>query len=69
MNSPHTLLSEIEAFSALNGTTPESVCRRATGNPRKWDRMKAKIEQWDSDARRIRAYMASQAPASDEATA
>lgn len=58
MDKHHDFLSEVERFCALRGISPESLCRKATGNPRKWDRLKGKFDALEADIARIRDEMA-----------
>ena len=57
MEQYHPFISEVERFCADRGITPESLCRRATGNPRKWQRIIGKLDALDSDVERIRDTM------------
>ena len=58
MKHHREFLSEVERFCADRGISPESLCRKATGNPRKWGRLKGKIDALESDIARIREAMA-----------
>ena len=58
MKHHREFLSEVERFCADRGISPESLCRKATGNPRKWGRLKGKVDALESDIARIREAMA-----------
>lgn len=50
-------ISRIEAYAEAAGIMPETVCRRATNNPRLFDRLKRRAQDLEYDLARIEAYM------------
>ena len=62
MEQVEELLSEIDAYAALNGIQPETVCRLATGNPRLRDRLLRRSERLAADIERLRSYMSNKTP-------
>lgn len=59
MDNISQILGEVEAFSAIHGVKPETVVRNATGNPRLYERLRARAERTERDLQKIREYMAS----------
>jgi hypothetical protein len=44
MDHLHETLRRVEEYAAAAGTSPDSVCRAATGNPRLFERLKRRAE-------------------------
>ena len=63
------LIKDVEAFAEKTGKTPEYVCRKATGNPRLFERLQGRLEQSVSDEKRIRRFMAGASKAAPKSTA
>lgn len=57
MHQIHDVLSRIEAYATAAGIQPETVVRRATNNPRLFDRLKRKAASIDADIAKIEAHM------------
>lgn len=58
MESAKHILTELNEYSAATGLDPKIVCRRATNNPRLYDRLKARIDRLDNDVETLRRFMA-----------
>lgn len=54
------LIELIERHSRETSLSPSTICERATGNSRLYDRLKRRVEQVDRDAKRIADFIASQ---------
>jgi hypothetical protein len=54
----HDIISELERYAKAKGTTPASVCRAATKNPRMLDRLKRRAKRVETEIETIRRYMA-----------
>ena len=52
------IIAEIDAYCEATGLKPSTVCVRATGSSRLYDRLKRRAEQTHSDAERVRAFIA-----------
>lgn len=52
------IIETIEAYCKEAGISPSTLCVRATGNGRLFDRLKRRVEQDREYASRIEAYMA-----------
>lgn len=57
MKFVHDTIARVRAFAEMTGTTPEKVCRNATGNPRLWQRLLRRVNQLEDDCERIVSYM------------
>jgi Holliday junction resolvasome RuvABC ATP-dependent DNA helicase subunit len=57
MKFVHDTIARVRAFAELTGTTPDRVCRNATGNPRLWERLLRRVDQLETDCERIVSYM------------
>ena len=57
MHQIHDVISRIEAYASAAGIQPETVVRRATNNPRLFDRLKRKAASLDADIEKIEAHM------------
>lgn len=57
MDTHQQFIAEVLRFCEARGITPESLCRRATGNPRKWQRLLGKLDAIETDMDRIREAM------------
>ena len=57
MDKHQQFISEVQSFCRKHGITPDSLCRRATGNPRKWQRLLGKLDAIETDMDRIREAM------------
>jgi murein L,D-transpeptidase YafK len=58
MTELQTLLSDVAAYAKRANVQPASVCRSATNDPRKYDRLKRRIEITKADIAKIRSFMA-----------
>lgn len=56
--SLNDLIREIEAHAEGLGLSPDLLCRRATGNPRLFQRLKRRQAQTERDAAAVRRYVA-----------
>jgi ferritin-like metal-binding protein YciE len=65
MTYHHDILAELDEYARRADTTPPSVCRRATGNPRMFERLKRRLERTDEDIARLREFMEANPPASE----
>lgn len=52
----HTLAA-VHAYSERHNILPATVVRNATGNPRLYERLKARAERTDADVKRIAEYI------------
>lgn len=50
-------LDAVHAYSNRHGVLPSTVVRNATGNPRLYDRLKARKERLEADVERIAEYI------------
>ena len=57
MDKHQQFISEVRRYCQERDITPESLCRRATGNPRKWQRLLGKLDAIETDMERIRDAM------------
>jgi len=62
MKTLHHLIKAVEAFAEATGTTPDLVCRSATGNPRMFSRLHGRAEETDRDIKRLSQHMSKAAP-------
>lgn len=51
------ILDAIDAYSERHGVLPATVVRKATGNPRLYERLQARAERLDADIQRIAEYV------------
>lgn len=66
MDILHDTIRRVEMYAAKAGTTPEYVCRAATGNPRLYERLKNRVEYNRKIAAALNEHMAKN-PLSDAA--
>lgn len=59
---PNTIIAELDAYCERVGMKQTTVCQNALGNARLYARMKRRIDQYASDAQKLRAYMAANPP-------
>lgn len=59
---PNIIIAEIDAYSAQTGMKPTTLCQRALGNARLYDRIKRRVEKYGEEAQRLRAFMAANPP-------
>jgi hypothetical protein len=57
MHNIETIIPAIEAFADRHGVLPATVVRKATGNPRLYDRLKSRAERLDEDIGRIAKFL------------
>lgn len=65
MESAKHILTELNEYSAATGLDPKIVCRRATNNPRLYERLISRIDRLDTDVEALRRFM-SENPAQSE---
>lgn len=53
----HDVITRIEKYANAAGIQPETVVRRATNNPRLFERLKRKADSIDADIAKIEAHM------------
>lgn len=58
MHTIDTIIPAVEAFAARHGVLPSTVVRKATGNPRLYDRLKDRAARVEEDIARIARFMA-----------
>jgi hypothetical protein len=58
METAKHILTELNEYSAATGLDPKIVCRRATNNPRLYDRLIARVSRLDRDVETLRRFMA-----------
>jgi hypothetical protein len=66
MESAKHILAELNEYSAATGLDPKIVCRRATNNPRLYDRLIARVSRLDRDVETLRRFMAENPAQSEE---
>ncbi|ACM00241.1 MULTISPECIES: hypothetical protein [Cereibacter] len=59
---PNIIISEIDAHSEATGLKPTTICQKALGNARLYDRMKRRACKYAEEARALRAWMAANSP-------
>ncbi len=58
MHTIDTIIPAVEAFAERHGVLPATVVRKATGNPRLYERLKSRLEKLDEDVDRIARFIA-----------
>lgn len=58
MHTIDTIIPAVEDFAARHGVLPATVVRKATGNPRLYDRLKERAAKLEEDIVRIARFMA-----------
>ncbi len=58
MHTIDTIIPAIEAYAERHGLRPDLVVRKATGNPRLYERLKSRLEKLDEDVERIARFIA-----------
>jgi ferritin-like metal-binding protein YciE len=57
MDEYHDILRELKEFEERTSISASAVCRKATGNPRMYERLVRRIEQTQEQVSAIRAEM------------
>ena len=57
MHNIETIIPAVEAFADRHGVLPATVVRKATGNPRLYERLKARAEKLEEDIGRIAKFL------------
>ena len=57
MKSVHEIISAVSRYAERLGIAPETVARKATGNPRLIERMERRSEQLAEDVVRLEKFM------------
>ena len=58
MHTIDTILPAVDAYAERHRVEPATVVRRATGNPRLYDRLKKRVAKMEEDIERIARFMA-----------
>lgn len=58
MHTIDTIISAVDAYAKAHNADPANVVRRATGNPRLYDRLKRRVAKMEEDIERIARFMA-----------
>ena len=58
MHTIDSIIPAVEAFAARHDVLPSTVVRNATGNPRLYERLKARAAKLEEDIERISRFMA-----------
>ena len=58
MHTIDTIISAVDAYAKAHNADPANVVRRATGNPRLYDRLKDRAARVEEDIARIARFMA-----------
>ena len=58
MHTIETILPAVDAYAKRHRVQPATVVRRATGNPRLYDRLKSRAAKMEEDIERIARFMA-----------
>lgn len=67
MGNAYDFFARVERFCANHGISPATLCGRATGNARLFERMKRRAAQLQQDMERIDRCMASAPDGGDNA--
>jgi hypothetical protein len=65
MDKITSVLAAVEAYGERHGIKPATVVRKATRNPRLYERLKLRRDQLDEDLTRIAEYIGLAPPSSD----
>ncbi|WP_422074140.1 hypothetical protein [Tranquillimonas rosea] len=57
MEQHHDILRELEEYEARTGISASTVCRKATDNPRMYQRLIRRFEQTEEQVAKIRSTM------------
>lgn len=57
MDHVSNLIERVEEYADAVGVTPSTVFRKATGNPRLWERFKRRADSLESDIARVEQYI------------
>lgn len=57
MQNLHDILTRVEARARIEGTTPEKLCRKITGDPRLYERLKRRADKTEQVIKRLESYL------------
>lgn len=54
--NPKMIIDEIDEYSCASGLKPSTICERALGNARFYDRLQKRLERAEDEAERLREW-------------
>lgn len=64
---PSIIIAEIDAHAQASGLKATTICQRALGNARLYERIKRRCDRYAEEAEKLRRWMAENPPQTGEA--